>query len=155
MKSANDIRTYALETCFCWTKTLGRERVTAFFPPLRPDFGPKPARLRPAPLGAFGLTFSTHSQYARRSRDPRQRRGKATPMPINFEAYRAAAKAVGVDKDYTDAELLQLFAIMETLAAKALRKTSPQLIAPGAAAKGAIGCANDVHLSQTKEEDTE
>ena len=76
-------------------------------------------------------------------------------MSIDFEAYRAAAKAVGDDKDYTDAELLQLFAIIDTLAAKALRETCPQFIAPDATAKGAFVCANDVHLSHTNEEDTE
>lgn len=76
-------------------------------------------------------------------------------MSTDFEAYRAAAKAVGDDKDYTDAELLQLFAIMDTLAAKALRETSPQFIAPDATATGAFVCANDVHLPKSKKEDTE
>ncbi len=96
---------------------------------------PQPAQLRPASVRADGSDPRIRNKNLRPSGEGRR---KASIMTLNFDHYRAAARAAGDHRHYTDAEILRLWGFVDYLATRAIKQACPHLIAQDPAANTAI-----------------
>jgi len=55
------------------------------------------------------------------------RAGKTPTRSIDYDKYRAAARAAGDETAYSDADILRLWAVVSYLAERSIQQTCPQL----------------------------
>ncbi len=114
------------------------------FPQIRLYFRPQPARLRPSRIVRCGFGFLTSKSNTRTAPAVR---GKVFPMSIDFEKYRAAAKAAGDETIYSDANVLRLWAAIDYLVARSIHPQKPREPIHGS---NSAARQNTLHSSQTQ-----
>lgn len=76
-------------------------------------------------------------------------------MTLDFNHYRAAARAAGDEHHYTDAEILRLWGFVDHLATRAIAQSCPHLIAPDRAPNAALAEGFALYSKGTSQEEKE